>query len=262
VLLHADEHARRNHRALERENLDLTFVLRQHVAEIAEARFQAHHAVFAQRVDTLGVGLWTTDGIAVSTSPGDQLAPAIDTDGAGGAIISWFDFTVGVGSDIYSQHVDSSGAIQWGMPGAPVSTQPGLQSLPAITADGSGGAIIAWQDFRSGIDQDIYAARLLPNGAAIEIPAAAYVLRCAPNPFRSETLLEYGLPSPGRVRIRIFDTAGRLVSSLLDENRPAGVQGAFWNGRDDRGTLVGTGIYFAEVKTPGESRVLKISLIR
>jgi hypothetical protein len=218
--------------------------------------------LFTQRIDTLGVGLWTPGGIGVSASPGDQLTPAIDTDGAGGAIMAWFNFTVGVGSDIYAQRVDSLGAVQWGGGGAPVSIQPGLQSLPSITANGSGSAIIAWQDFRTGIDQDIYAARLLPNGAAIEIPAATYVRQGAPNPFRSETLLEFGLPSPGRVRIRIFDTAGRLVSSLLDENRPAGVQGAIWNGHDGRGMPVGSGIYLAEVRTPGVSRVLKISLIR
>src|SRR5437899_3091572 len=49
----------------------------------------------------------------------------------------------------------------------PISTAAGNQSSPSVTSDGFGGAIIAWQDYRSGTIYDIYAQRINASGAVL-----------------------------------------------------------------------------------------------
>ena len=107
---------------------------------------------------------WVSGGIAVCTMPNTQDTPAIASDDAGGAIIVWGDLRVGINGDIYAQRVDAAGAVQWLADGMPVCTAAQYQSLPLIVPDGSGGAIVAWQDFRSNNVLEIYAQRLNASG--------------------------------------------------------------------------------------------------
>ena len=113
------------------------------------------HDIYAQRVDSTGAVQWTTNGVAICTATGTQTLPAIVEDGTGGAVITWQDQRTG-GNDIYSQKVDSTGTTQWTANGTPICTEASAQQNPVIASDGSGGAIIAWRDYRSGW-YDIYA---------------------------------------------------------------------------------------------------------
>ena len=98
------------------------------------------------------------------------------------------------------------------------------------------------------------------------VPGDEHVLavHCAtPNPFGVNTALSYELPSPGDVDIRVFDVSGRLVRTLIDsEPRPAGLQTLVWNGRDDRGRKVASGVYFFRVNIGGESIERRTVLLR
>ncbi|HET6463391.1 MAG TPA: T9SS type A sorting domain-containing protein, partial [Candidatus Krumholzibacteria bacterium] len=69
--------------------------------------------LYAQRVSSAGAPLWTADGILVSTGTTDKSSPTIDTDGAGGAIIAWYE--TGNGNDVYVQRLNASGAIPSGV---------------------------------------------------------------------------------------------------------------------------------------------------
>ena len=111
--------------------------------------------IFASRIGPTGITLWCGP---VCAATGDQGNPAIVSDGAGGAIITWEDLRSGSSIDIYTQQVDSKGQTRWTNNGVAVCTAVGTQSHPAITSDGAGGGIIAWDDTRSG-NEDIYAAR-------------------------------------------------------------------------------------------------------
>lgn len=122
--------------------------------------------IYAQRVDAAGVVQWTADGVPVCTAAGMQEIPQITSDGSGGAIIVWRDDRSGTSFDIYAQRVDGTGAAQWTTDGVPVCTAADAQNLPQIVSDGSGGVIIAWQDFRSGTSYDIYAQRVNAAGVA------------------------------------------------------------------------------------------------
>jgi hypothetical protein len=122
--------------------------------------------IFAQRIDSNGIIQWTADGIVISAAANDQSYPTIMNDGSGGAIIAWNDLRSGTNYDIYAQRIDSNGSVQWDIDGVEVSTSANYQINPTIVGDENGGAIIIWQDKRSGINYDIYAQRIGVDGTA------------------------------------------------------------------------------------------------
>jgi hypothetical protein len=122
--------------------------------------------IYVQRVSADGVMQWAADGIALCTAPYGQSLPRIASDGSGGAIVVWEDARGGSNNDIYAQRVDASGGVQWTADGVPLSTADYSQSFPEIIPDGSGGAIVAWEDHRAGGAGDIYAQRVDASGGA------------------------------------------------------------------------------------------------
>ena len=125
--------------------------------------------IYAQRLNALGLPVWTPDGAPVCALPADQLQPKLISDGAGGAIIAWNDERTLPSIDIYAQRMSAAGAPQWGAPGVAISIAPGDQSwafqfIPAV-ADGAGGAILSWTDARFGPATDIYVQRVNANGS-------------------------------------------------------------------------------------------------
>jgi hypothetical protein len=125
--------------------------------------------IFAQRVDSSGNVLWQKNGVAASTAKYDQVSPQLIADCTGGAIIAWNDCrdVKGFSRDeerIYVQRIDAAGSTRWATNGLAIFIAPGGQQDVQMTADGSGGAIIVWDDTRSGIMGDIYAQRIDTSG--------------------------------------------------------------------------------------------------
>jgi len=116
---------------------------------------------------------WPPTGRQISNAPGDETSPKLTTDGGSGAIIVWQDSRSSK-VNIFARRVLASGIPDpaWPAEGlavladsAALSTATAGQTLPRIVSDGSGGAIVVWQDFRSSVTgSDIYAQHLLPSG--------------------------------------------------------------------------------------------------
>jgi len=124
--------------------------------------------IFAQHVLATGVvdPDWKTNGAAVCTAPGRQVFPELDTDGAGGAIVTWSDpRDTTTRFDVYAQHVLSSGVMDlaWPENGRALCTAPGGQLQSTIVSDGAHGAIVAWSDDRDGTSH-IFAHHVLASG--------------------------------------------------------------------------------------------------
>jgi len=64
-----------------------------------------------------------------------------------------------------------------------------------------------------------------------------------PNPFNPATTIAFDLPSDVKVRVQIFDIAGRLICTLVDEPKKAGSHQVIWNGQDNHGNSVASGVY-------------------
>lgn len=120
--------------------------------------------IFAQRIDSSGNVLWTTDGVGVAVKNFQQQGPRIISDGAQGAIIVWED-SVNGNWDIFAQRINNNGVTQWTAGGVAVCTASQSQVNPKIVADATGATYIVWQDRRNGNDYDIYCQKLNASGA-------------------------------------------------------------------------------------------------
>ena len=117
---------------------------------------------------------WPPCGRAISMAPNGQVHSVIAPDGAGGAIIAWQDLRSRT-INVFAQHVLFSGELDaaWAVDGQALLTDSlaaagadGGQFTPVIVTDGAGGAIVAWQDFRSATtDGDIFAQHIFASGA-------------------------------------------------------------------------------------------------
>jgi|GEM_PF-4757668 len=82
------------------------------------------------------------------------------------------------------------------------------------------------------------------------------LLQNYPNPFNPQTQIEFHLPAPGRVRIRISNTAGQTVRTLADANFTSGRHALVWDARDENGLPLPTGLYYYAIES-GDFRVVR-----
>jgi hypothetical protein len=87
-------------------------------------------------------------------------------------------------------------------------------------------------------------------------------LRVSPMPARSTASLAFDLPKAGHVAIGIYDIAGRLVQTVVNENRPAGRHTATWDGRSRSGEHISAGVYVAHLEHEGQRLSRTIVLVR
>jgi len=73
-----------------------------------------------------------------------------------------------------------------------------------------------------------------------------------PNPFNAETTIGYALSRTTQVRLAVYNTLGQTVRTLVDGERPAGMQSVVWDGRDDAGLTVASGVYLYRLEVPGK----------
>lgn len=121
------------------------------------------HQIFAQRLRADGTLALAAPGAQVAWAWGDETAPVMAADGAGGAVLAWNDNRVG--ADIYAQRFDSLGTMSWASGGLSVCSGSGQHMFPSLAADGSGGFIFGWEDTRNG-SQDIFAQKIGADGVA------------------------------------------------------------------------------------------------
>jgi len=88
------------------------------------------------------------------------------------------------------------------------------------------------------------------------------LLPSAPMPFKPPTRVTFSLAARSPVSLRIYDTAGRLVRTLVDEAMDAGLHHAVWDGRGDAGERVSAGIYIYRMVAGGSRHTRKIVLVQ
>ena len=84
----------------------------------------------------------------------------------------------------------------------------------------------------------------------------------SPNPFNPETSINYTVRNSGNVSIRIYSLQGRLVRTLFEGYTAAGSNEVRWNGRDNSGNTVGSGLYFVKVQQGSDSGVFKVAVTK
>ena len=100
----------------------------------ADSRNAGVSQIYLQRISGSGVVQWAADGILVEMSTGTHDSIS---DGSGGVIVVWEDSRSGNDVDVYAQHIDANGTIQWTAGGVAVSALPTRERLPSIAPDGT-----------------------------------------------------------------------------------------------------------------------------
>ena len=84
-----------------------------------------------------------------------------------------------------------------------------------------------------------------------------------PNPFNPTTTIEYSIVRRGPVSLRVYNVAGQLVRTLVDEvQSPEQVAPVRWDGRNDAGYPVSSGVYFYRLTTPGFTQTRKMVILK
>lgn len=84
-----------------------------------------------------------------------------------------------------------------------------------------------------------------------------------PNPFNPTTTVSYEVPPPGaHVRIELYDVAGRLVATLVNEEKLAGTYETVWKGRNHRGQPVASGVYFLRMRAGSFVQTRKLVVLK
>jgi hypothetical protein len=215
----------------------------------------AEHVLMSGAVD----GNWPPDGRALSTASGDQALPVIATDESGGAIVAWYDFRNGATADIYAQHVLANGAVDggWQNDGSALCTSANTQAFPAITSDGSRGAIIAWHDLRNGNNYDVYAQHvsgtIFFNGASNSPIGGSTLIRAS-----GDTLRVLGIGSSGGdgVAIALPDGVSEIKTRFELPNESSLSNGAYLEvSSREQGSAPGDSLGFirmTRLPTPGQ----------
>jgi hypothetical protein len=122
--------------------------------------------------------------------------------------------------------------------------------LTIAMAIGAGtGAVSAAPGFG---DSNIFALNTISVSAVGQDPPAVlrdFVGPCTPNPFNPKTTVHFGVTTRGPAQLVIYDVRGRVVRVLVDEPDIApGIHQAAWDGRDDQGRAVASGVYLAQLR--------------
>jgi hypothetical protein len=83
-----------------------------------------------------------------------------------------------------------------------------------------------------------------------------------PNPFNPTTTISYALPTNSYVKLSIYNILGQKVKTLVDGEEQAGFKNVIWEGKNDRGEEVGSGIYFYRIQTGSFTKTAKMSLLK
>ena len=153
---------------------------------------------------------------------------------------------------------------QWGQASIPISEIRGefidlrMLSYAFVILEVSGTACelalddIYWTGGTVDIDQTI----------TDYYPETFKLLQNYPNPFNPTTRISYELPAVSDVTISVYDVTGRLIRGLTDREQPAGYYDVQWNGLDDSGNQVGTGVYLCRLDAGDYSNTIKMVLLR
>lgn len=96
----------------------------------------------------------------------------------------------------------------------------------------------------------------------MEVPTTYVLEQNYPNPFNLETEIVYQLPEAGYVTLSIYNSLGQKIQTLVSRSQSAGKYAARWNGRDEQGLEVSSGIYIYQLETAEFSDLKKLLLVK
>lgn len=216
-------------------------------------------------------GGWDAADTRLTINSASQLEPQIDADPLGNAYVVWTDTRNGSSNpDIfYKERKGTTWGADVPLVYAATDTTNSVQHFPAITHDGVGQVYVTWSDDRLpasiGKNHDVFYKVGYGFATSVETtvqPALARLLRNYPNPFNPRTTVEFTLNRDAAANLRVYDTQGRLVRTLIDSYVAAGPHTVSWDGRDTAGKAVASGVYFMRLRAGQQFLTRTVNLLK
>ncbi|MCG8607011.1 DNRLRE domain-containing protein, partial [bacterium] len=180
---------------------------------------------------------WQEAGLKWPNAPRLEGDPLASTGAVKAGEFVEFDVTASIAADgTYSYAISntSGDAVRYTSKEGPISPELIIEATNGNTA----------AKFSSTSDQDPEKA-----GQTRQMPEDVVLGANYPNPFNIETTIQYGLPNATHVRLEIYNIHGQLIRTLVDGPQPPGLKRVKWNGSNEFGLEVSSGVYFAKLRT-------------
>ena len=235
----------------------------------------ADHA-FMEKFDMNATPIWAEDGIRIAYQDSSQISPFLVSNGED-FFAFWkdtrFSQPAHPNSDIFAQKINDDGEIQWGDDGLLICDAIKNQNYPQATTDNNNDLYIIWEDTRSSGKTDIYNiyAQKMSNVSAsdyeVDYSENGQIFN-SPNPFRTSTVISFQNSNEQnqqseQKKISIYNIKGQKVKELKIRNYESGINKIIWDGKDNFGRAVTSGVYFYRYETKDfRSQPKKMVLMR
>lgn len=173
--------------------------------------------------------------------------------------VVWYEYISDGFEIMYSKNFNNS----WSEP-VNISNTPDWSWFPQISAN-EDSVYIVWEE-KTFTNSEIYFTGLSNPTTGVN-ENIGYLhhpgLNNYPNPFSESTVINYQVKFQGKVVLKIYDISGQEIRTLVNENQSTGKHTIVWDGTNDSGKNVGSGIYFCKIKSNKSfSETLKMLLLK
>jgi hypothetical protein len=234
--------------------------------------------IYAQKINAAGDAVWEPGGrpacVGAAVYSWEGIDYDMQSDAGDGIYLAWTDRR-DIRDHIYAMHLDSSGhrvnALAYDESGLLTSTHWDEQYQPRLCSDGLGGVIVTYVDNKGIVEVEeppqIYAQRLLDSYMGVPEKPVAEPLEFAlyqnyPNPFNPSTEIRFDLPQESWVELKVYNLLGQMVTTLINNVRPAGAQRVAWDGTNGSGVTMPSGVYVYRLEAGTNNAVKKMVLVR
>ena len=216
--------------------------------------------LYGRFVTTAGTA---AERIAIADETGDQQFPTIAFDGTN-YLIAWFDGSAGSSKGRFFNTSGTPLDLEFTIFGPLENKFPLLTGVSFASDRFCAITTRVDEDFTDG---DVYGVFISPSTGIDEsnphpAPATFELIGNYPNPFNASTSIKYTLPTSAQVEIAIYNIQGQLVRTLSKGEKSSGTHIAVWDGKDNIGKQLPSGIYFYKLSIGGESKIKRMVLMR
>ena len=219
---------------------------------------------------TPGVG-WDAADTRLTVQASTQIEAQVDADPMDNVYVAWTDLRNGASNpDIYYlERKNGTWGTELALVSAASDTTNSVQHFPGLTHDGTGLSYLAWTDERmpasGGSNKEAFYKQGFGNVTAAPVAGTSpltRLLRNYPNPFNPRTTIDFSLDRDAQTNIRVYDVQGRMVRQLVDSYLAAGRRSVTWDGKDDTGAPVASGVYFLRLEAGGHFSTRSVNLLK
>ncbi|MCD4818586.1 MAG: T9SS type A sorting domain-containing protein [Candidatus Cloacimonetes bacterium] len=224
--------------------------------------------VYIQKYDMNGDFQWQENGNMISENYFDYSFPYL-VKNSNNYLAFWTDLAGEFESDIYAQQINTNGENLWGEDGLLICGGIKDQTKPMAVSDADNyNTYVIWEDKIPNGKYDIcniFAQMVRTDGSSIEedsVNPVNFSLKNYPNPFNPETTIKFNLKKKEQTELVIYNIKGQKVKTLINRELEAGKHSIVWNGTDETGKKLSSGIYLYKLKTDNYSAVKKMLMIK